>query len=162
ELGMNAFAVYQTAVIAMSCEKPDAPAIQFVKAQLQTLPANDQSRGIYTTTQLHLDVLAAQQRGDFVRMIELLQPAAAGPARPPVGPPGALRTHELLGEALLRAGRAQEAVTAYERALQLTPKRANALLGLARARSAAGDRAGAAAAYQQLLSNWHAADPGIP
>jgi cytochrome c-type biogenesis protein CcmH/NrfG len=73
-----------------------------------------------------------------------------------------LRTHELLGESLLRAGRAQDAAAAYERALQLTPKRASALLGLARAKRAAGDSAGASAAYRQLLANWHAADPGIP
>jgi tetratricopeptide (TPR) repeat protein len=159
---MHATAVYQTAIIAISCGRPDAPAIQFVKAQLQSLPASDPSRATYAVAQTHLDAIAAAQRGDFARMTELLQPAAAGPARPPVGPPGALRTHELLGEALLEAGRAREAVTAYERALELTPKRAAALLGLARARRAAGDSAGASAAYAQLVANWHGADTNIP
>jgi cytochrome c-type biogenesis protein CcmH/NrfG len=72
-----------------------------------------------------------------------------------------MRTDELLGEALLKAGRASEAVAAYERALRLTPKRSAALLGLARAKSAAGDRAGAADAYRQLAANWHAADPAV-
>ena len=75
--------------------------------------------------------------------------------RPPVGPPSTLRTDELLGEALLKAGRPREAVAAYERALQLTPKRSVALLGLARARLAAGDRAGSVEAYRQVLANWH-------
>jgi tetratricopeptide (TPR) repeat protein len=162
ERGMHAAAAYQTAIIAMSCGKTDAPSIQFVKTQAQSLPADDPSRGTYVTMQAHIDALAAAQRSDFTRMIEVLQPAAAAAARPPVGPPGALRTHELLGEALLQAGRAQDAVAAYERALQLTPKRASALLGLARAKRAARDSAGASAAYRQLLANWHAADPGIP
>jgi tetratricopeptide (TPR) repeat protein len=159
---MHAIGVYHTAIIAMSCGKPEAPAIQFVKEQMKSLPANDPSRASYVVAQTHLDVLAVAQGGDFARMVELLQPLAAAPARPPVGPPGALRTHELLGDALLRAGRAKDAVTAYERALELTPKRAAALLGLARARDAAGDKAGASTAYAQLLANWHAADPGIP
>jgi tetratricopeptide (TPR) repeat protein len=126
------------------------------------LAAGDPSRASFVVAQTHLAALAAAQRGDFARMVDVLQPAAAAPARPPVGPPGALRTHELLGEALLGAGRAREAVAAYERALELTPKRAAALLGLARAKRAAGDAAGASAAYAQLLSNWHGADPGIP
>ena len=162
ERGMHATAAYQTAIIAMSCGKTDAPSVLFVKSQAQSLSADDPSRGMYVTAKAHVDALAATQRSDFAQAITVLQPTAAAPTRPPVGPPPALRTHELLGEALLRAGRAQDAVVAYERALQLTPKRANALLGLARAKRAAGDSAGASAAYKQLLANWHAADPGIP
>jgi hypothetical protein len=80
----------------------------------------------------------------------------------PVGPPYVLRTQELLGEALSGSGRAPEAVRAYERALELTPLRSSALLGLARARAAAGDSAGARHAYAQLLRNWQHADDGIP
>jgi tetratricopeptide (TPR) repeat protein len=162
ERGMHATAAYQSAIMAMSCGKTDAPSVRFVKTQLQSLGADDPSRAAYATAQGHLDALAAERSGDFARMARVLEPAAAAPTRPPVGPPGALRTHELLGEALLRAGRGQDAVAAYERALQLTPKRASALIGLARARLAAGDSTGASAAYRQLLANWHAADPGIP
>ena len=62
---------------------------------------------------------------------------------------------------LVKAGRFREAVAAYERALELTPKRSATLLGLARARRAAEDHAGAAEAYRQLLTNWHRADPDV-
>ncbi len=72
-----------------------------------------------------------------------------------------LRTNELLGEAHLKAGRARDAVADYERALETTPNRAEALLGLARARKAAGDSQGAAEAYKQLLSNWRQADADV-
>ena len=47
----------------------------------------------------------------------------------------------------LKADEPRDAIRAFEQALRLTPKRSQALLGLARARSAAGDEAGAAAAY---------------
>lgn len=80
------------------------------------------------------------------------------PAR---GPALYLPTHELLGAALLDAGRPAEAVTAYEVALSRRPNRSNALLGLARARAAAGDAAGSADAYRQLAENWRGADPDL-
>ena len=67
-----------------------------------------------------------------------------------------------MGEARLKAGKTREAVAAYERALKLTPQRTAALLGLARARQAAGDRAGAAEAYRRLLDNWQRADASLP
>jgi cytochrome c-type biogenesis protein CcmH/NrfG len=63
--------------------------------------------------------------------------------------------------ALPTAARARDAVAAYERALTLTPNRSPALLGLARARYAAGDTAGAADAYRKLLVNWKDADPDL-
>ena len=83
-----------------------------------------------------------------------------GPA--PLGPPLTLRTEELLGEVRLKADEPRDAIRALEQALRLTPKRSQALLGVARARSAAGDEAGAAAAYRQLLGNWGKADAGGP
>ncbi len=55
----------------------------------------------------------------------------------------------------------RDAVADYERALVTTPNRAAALLGLARARAAAGDRPGASDAYKQLLANWHKADADL-
>ena len=89
--------------------------------------------------------LAGRPRRD----LDALLAEPASPSRAPVGPPTTLRTEELLGEALLKAGRPREAIAAYERALQLTPNRSAALLGLARARHAAGDASGAAEAYAQ-------------
>ena len=120
------------------CDDVNGAAVQYVRTQLQTLPDTDPTKGMYRNTQFTVSALQAQQSGDYARAIELLAPAANAPGRPPVGPPPMLRIHELLGAALLKAGRAQEAVAAYERALELTPNRSLALLGLARARAAAG------------------------
>jgi len=70
--------------------------------------------------------------------------------------------HELFGEMLLEAGRAGEAQREFARALELAPKRALSLLGLGRAAAAAGDRATAARAYDELRQIWHRADPNTP
>jgi tetratricopeptide (TPR) repeat protein len=109
-----------------------------------------------------LDALAAGARGDTAAMLAGLAEAATAEERmPPVGPPSFLPSHELLGQALLEAGGAGEAVAAFERALERRPNRSPALLGLARARAAAGDRTGAAEAYRELLGNWERADPDL-
>jgi Tfp pilus assembly protein PilF len=77
-----------------------------------------------------------------------------------VGPPTLLKpTHELLGETLLKAGRAKEAQAEFRRALTLAPKRSRSLLGLMRASKAAGDNAAAMAATKELRAVWHQADP---
>jgi hypothetical protein len=52
-------------------------------------------------------------------------------------------------------------VAAFERALARRPGRSAALLGLARARAAAGDLAGAASAYGRLSANWRDSDPDL-
>ena len=112
---------------------------------------------------MQLEALAAGARGDHARMLAGLEGAAraSDSLPPPIGPPSSLPTHELLGEALLEAGRPAEAAAAYKRALELRPNRSTALLGLARARSAAGDLAGSTSAYRELLVNWEGADPDL-
>ena len=112
------------------------------------------------TAQVHATLIGVL-RGDDVPA-KSLDAATMAPDQPLVGPPLTLRTNELLGEIHLKQGRPAEAVADYERALKTTPSRAAALLGLARARTAAGDRAGAREAYRQLLANWHAADADLP
>ena len=78
----------------------------------------------------------------------------------PSGPPEPIKpAHELYGELLLEAGRAAEAVTAFEQSLLRTPKRTPSVLGLARAAAAAGDRATARARYEEL-STMPGAAPG--
>ncbi|MGQ0704439.1 MAG: tetratricopeptide repeat protein [Gemmatimonadales bacterium] len=76
-----------------------------------------------------------------------------------VGPPERVFALELLGEELIADGRAAEAVTVYADVLKLCPNRSRALLGLTRAKTAAGDPAGAAEAMTGLLANWQRADP---
>jgi tetratricopeptide (TPR) repeat protein len=51
----------------------------------------------------------------------------------------------------MEIGRPREALEAYERSLQKTPRRLNGLAGAGRAASAIGDRERAAAHYRELL-----------
>src|SRR5437867_326035 len=110
-----------------------------------------------------LPAVSALKRGDRTRAIALLREGAAiEDSLAFYGPPPSLMAHELLGSALLDAGEPSEAVAAYESSLKLTPNRSAALLGLARARAAMADSTGATAIYKKLLTNWHAADEGVP
>ena len=68
---------------------------------------------------------------------------------------------ELFGEILLELGRPREAAAAFEQALARWPNRSLALLGLARASAARGDRESARKHYRRLLANWSNADPGL-
>jgi tetratricopeptide (TPR) repeat protein len=86
-----------------------------------------------------------------------------GQLPPPLGLPRPIKpASELSGEILLELGRPQEAAAAFERALQRAPNRSLALLGLARASAAGGDRESARRHYRRFLANWSRADPGLP
>jgi Tfp pilus assembly protein PilF len=63
---------------------------------------------------------------------------------------------------LLQAGRPKEAVVWFERALDRTPNRSRAVLGLARALAKAGDHARSRSAYKQFAANWRLADANAP
>lgn len=71
-------------------------------------------------------------------------------------------SHELLGEALLQAGRGNDAIAEFRRALKETPLRPNALRGLARAQESAGLTAESHATWRSLAEVWHGADSGLP
>jgi tetratricopeptide (TPR) repeat protein len=161
ELSFQGIASYQRAIAASMCGDADGAVLRQLRSRVTALAQDDPAAPMLRAALLHADAVVAERRGDHARVIELLSAAAAAPARPPVGPAYTQRVHELLGAALLNAGRAQEAVAAYGRSLQLTPKRSSALLGLARARAAAGNRAGAADAYRVLLDNWQHADADV-
>jgi len=70
--------------------------------------------------------------------------------------------HELAGEVLLAAGQAADAQAEFQKSLARTPLRPRSLIGLARAASAAGDKATAESAVNRLRAVWHAADKDIP
>ena len=71
----------------------------------------------------------------------------------PSGPPEPIKpAFELYGEMLLEAGKAKDAMGAFEQSLFRTPKRTPSVLGLARAAAAAGDQATARARYQELTT----------
>jgi tetratricopeptide (TPR) repeat protein len=78
------------------------------------------------------------------------------------GPPVPIKPpHELLGEQLLKQGKAADARTAFETALKSAPRRTQSLLGRARAESASGDTAAATATYKELVEIWHSADADL-
>ena len=106
--------------------------------------------------------LLAKARGDTANWIASLEAAAKLDANVThLGPPGSYPPSELLGDALLAAGRAKDAVAAYRQQLELMPNRSRTLLALARAQRKAGDAAGAAKTEAQLRRNWRAADDGV-
>jgi Flp pilus assembly protein TadD len=77
------------------------------------------------------------------------------------GPPAIVEpSHELLGSVLLQIDPAQARLE-FERGLRLAPGRSRALFGLARAATAAGDKAAARQATESLSLNWKAADPKV-
>ncbi len=68
-----------------------------------------------------------------------------------VTPGPTIPAHEQLGDLLMELGRAAEALTAYQRALALHPRRFNSLLGAARAARRTGDAILARGYYKELL-----------
>jgi tetratricopeptide (TPR) repeat protein len=106
-------------------------------------------------------LLNAGQTDAALAMLE--QAAAAEDAMSfDFGPPSPVKpAHELYGEVLLDLNRPAEAQAQYTLALERTPKRAQALLGLARAATQAGDDATAQHAYADLHTIWHSADEDL-
>ena len=79
--------------------------------------------------------------------------------RPPNGAPNPLKPpHELYGEALLTAGRPEEALAVFERSLERMPNRPLSLRGLARAHAALGNAEEARETYAQLEAGWPSRD----
>ncbi len=79
----------------------------------------------------------------------------------PVTPGAVLPAREMLGDLLLALDQPVEALAEYERALQDTPNRLNALSGAARAAQLAGDR-GKAREYHLRVANLLAGTGGSP
>lgn len=157
ERTFRATALLQAAVTEVKCTGEEGAAARALRAQAAAVEDHAFAATLRNGVTV-LDALAMHTSGALARAIDLLTPLANAPQRPPVGPPPLLRVQELLADALLKKGQPAEAAALYERALQLTPNRSPTLLGLSRARAATGDTERAAAAYGQLLANWHRAD----
>ncbi len=74
----------------------------------------------------------------------------------------AIPANELCGNLLLELNRPAEASTYFQKALQRTPNRPKAILGLARAAQALGDNETARKRYEEFLTIWRTADPDRP
>lgn len=109
--------------------------------------------------------LAAQAKGDMESAIAHAAKAAdiEETQDPPSGPTYPMKpSHELYGEILLAAGKAEEARAQFEESMARTPNRTASLLGLARAATALGDADVAARAYSTLATFLTAADDAVP
>ncbi|HEV2146700.1 MAG TPA: hypothetical protein VGR37_04720, partial [Longimicrobiaceae bacterium] len=142
--GFAVFSAYQRAVAALLTRRDTLPAITVARAFREAVGAG---RGTTNMPRLaaQLEATVLRARGDHagaLAMLQRLQPQARVPRYRSMVPPASRVVSEELGAALLEAGRAREAAGAYEQALEDRPRRAAALLGLARARAAAGDSAG--------------------
>jgi hypothetical protein len=110
------------------------------------------SRGV-AIQETEVLALAKLARGDRSAALALAKEAAdiELTLSPPSGPPQPMKpAFELYGELLLAAGRATDAVKAFEQALLRTPQRTPSLAGLGAAAAAAGDAARARRAYGAL------------
>ena len=106
------------------------------------------------TLENEIRALALASQGRFEAAIEHSQSAVNSELAvgAPSGPPNPIKPAlELHAEILLQAGRADEAVDAYQRSLQWIPQRPASLIGLARAAQQAGQQQLARQTYQALV-----------
>ncbi|HET7039302.1 MAG TPA: tetratricopeptide repeat protein [Gemmatimonadales bacterium] len=103
---------------------------------------------------LEVDAWRSHLAGNTDSGVTLLRQAVELEASTPkhaVTPGPTLPAAELLGDLLLEAGRAGEALAAYRQSLADYPRRFNSLLGASRAAQATGDTTAARAFHRQLL-----------
>jgi tetratricopeptide (TPR) repeat protein len=139
-------------------------AIGQLRTASATVPDRD-AREIATIMAAELDVAARIASGDLQGGLSALARSAALEARrpPPIARPYPIKpAAELYAEALLRAGDAAGAVERFQAALARTPRRAAALIGLARAAHAAKSDALAVTAAREFLAVWRLADADRP
>ena len=112
-----------------------------------------------------VEAFAAEAIGDANGAVAKLREAAAiedaidDLSQPPYP---IIPANELCGSLLLELNRQAEAVTYFQRTLTRTPGRPKAIFELARAAQALGDSETATHRYQEFLSIWKNADPGLP
>ena len=97
----------------------------------------------------------AYARGEVESALNVMQQAAALEAstdKHPVTPGEVLPAAELYGDMLLEVGRHEQALAAYQSALQRAPLRLNSLYGAGKAAVGVGDDAMARAYFAELLS----------
>ena len=117
---------------------------------------SDAGKGV-RVMRMELSALIAQAKGQTDQAIALLKDAASleESMRPPNGAADPIKpSHELLGEVLLKAGKAKEAAEAFEVSLLRMPNRARSLMGAVTAHAGAGNKEKAAERLAILNSFW--------
>jgi tetratricopeptide (TPR) repeat protein len=139
-------------------------ALVHLRTASATVPDRD-AREVAAIMAAELDGEARIAHGDRKGGLSALAEAATLEARrpPPIARPYPIKpAAELYAEALLRAGDTAGAVARFQAALSRTPRRAAALIGLARAAHAAKNDALAVTAAREFLAVWHSADADRP
>ena len=126
-------------------------------------PKTDDFADNWRAVELELRGRAAVLRGSVASGLKLITQGAELEDRElPSGPiEMGVSARERLGEALLGANRARDALREFRRALELHPRRARVLLGCARAATAINDPA-ASGYWAELASVWAHADSDTP
>jgi tetratricopeptide (TPR) repeat protein len=101
-------------------------------------------------------------KGAKVALDALERAARAASERPVAGPLWLPPARSTLAALLLATGNAKEALTEYERVLDVHTRHAPALLGAARAARAAADGPKVKTYYALLAEQWREADPDLP
>ncbi len=94
---------------------------------------------------------AERQEDSSVALMREAAELEVSTPKPAVTPAPTLPAHELLGDLLMEQKHPAEALAAYQRSMELYPRRFNSLLGAARAARALGDEAQARTFYGELL-----------
>jgi len=139
-------------------------ALEHLHTAATSVPDKD-AREVAAIMAAELDGLIRLARKDQPGALASLARAAQLEARrpKPVARPYPIKpATELYAEILLGTGDTAGAVAQFQASLARTPRRAQSLLGLARAASVAGQRPLAAATARDFLAAWHLADKDRP
>ena len=138
-------------------------ALKAVDDYRATLTAEDRGRDVWRILELTARGRAIAMRGDVETGRKMIEEAADCEDREaPSGPvERGVTARERLGELFIALGRPKDAEHEFRRALELHPRRARALLGCARAATAAGDP-DARNFWNKLASVWTGANEDTP
>ena len=107
--------------------------------------------GLQRQAALGLIALARGEKDEAIRVLREAASKEDSLGKHPVSPGAILPIRELLGEALIDCGRPAEALSEYEAALLIYPRRFNGVAGAARAAAAAGKGDVARRYYRDLV-----------
>ncbi len=147
-----------------AAQRGDLETARNAVASMAAITDAGSTSGNFTIMRGMVEALIAKQNGQTNRAVQELQRLAEFEEGLPFafGPPGMAKPpRELLGDVLLEIERPADAMTEYSKAYERTPRRAQTLLGLARAAVAIGRLDIAADNYEELRAMWGKADPGF-
>jgi tetratricopeptide (TPR) repeat protein len=160
-LGEDGRAYWASVTAYAAIKRGDRAVAESALKVLSAFNAADSEETPNDIMELEIKALSRLAEGARDEAVTLMREATKRADALPVdfGPPSIAKPpHELFGEILLELGRAREAQSEFRKSLELAPKRARSLLGLARASAAAGESRSAREASAELRAIWRGAD----